>query len=60
MSSNVHVGKKYFKNDEIGTPFCIVIDRTTIENGRLTVRRREDFQQVYFIWMMLFKAWESL
>ena len=31
------IGKKYVRNDEIGTPYCVTIDYETIENVANTV-----------------------
>lgn len=37
---NANVGKRYRRQDEIGTPFCIVIDYDTLEGKGVTVRDR--------------------
>jgi glycyl-tRNA synthetase len=39
------VGKRYAKNDEIGTPYCITVDFDSINNGDVTVRDRNTMRQ---------------
>lgn len=39
------IGKRYRRQDEIGTPFCITIDYETLENNTVTVRNRDTMQQ---------------
>ena len=40
-----NIGKRYRKQDEIGTPECIVIDFDTLENNSVTVRNRDTTEQ---------------
>ena len=40
------IGKRYAKQDEIGTPWCITIDKETISDGLVTVRDRNTTVQV--------------
>lgn len=40
-----NVGKRYRRQDEIGTPFCVTIDYDTLENQTVTVRNRDTMQQ---------------
>lgn len=40
------VGKRYAKADEIGVPYCVTIDYTTLEDSTVTVRFRNDTKQV--------------
>jgi glycyl-tRNA synthetase len=42
---NGNIGKRYRRQDEIGTPFCIVIDFDTLENDMVTVRDRDTGEQ---------------
>lgn len=35
------IGKRYYRFDEIGTPYCLVVDNETIENWTVTVRDRD-------------------
>jgi glycyl-tRNA synthetase len=39
------VGRRYRRQDEIGTPFCVTIDGQTLEDGTVTVRDRDTMQQ---------------
>ncbi|MCL2371412.1 glycine--tRNA ligase [Candidatus Saccharibacteria bacterium] len=40
-----NIGKRYAKQDEIGTPKCVVIDFETLEDDTVTVRHRDDASQ---------------
>lgn len=42
---NGNIGKRYRRQDEIGTPYCVVIDFQTLEDGTLTVRNRDTTEQ---------------
>ncbi len=39
------IGKRYRRQDEVGTPFCITVDFDTQENNTVTVRDRDTMQQ---------------
>jgi glycyl-tRNA synthetase len=39
------VGRRYARNDEIGTPFCITIDGESLEKKDVTIRNRDDGSQ---------------
>ncbi len=39
------IGKRYRRQDEIGTPCCITVDFDTLETGTVTVRDRDTMQQ---------------
>ncbi|MDE5691476.1 MAG: glycine--tRNA ligase, partial [Alistipes sp.] len=39
------VGKRYRRQDAIGTPFCITVDGQTAEDGTVTVRHRDSMEQ---------------
>jgi glycyl-tRNA synthetase len=41
-----NIGKRYRRQDVIGTPFCITIDDETINNGTVTVRDRDTMEQI--------------
>lgn len=41
-----NIGKRYRRQDEIGTPYCVTIDHQTLEDGTVTVRDRDTMQQV--------------
>ena len=42
---NGNIGKRYRRQDEIGTPYCIVIDFDTLENDTVTIRDRDTTEQ---------------
>ena len=42
---NGNIGKRYRRQDEIGTPYCVVIDFQTLEDGTVTVRERDTTEQ---------------
>ena len=39
------VGRRYRRQDEIGTPFCITVDGETLENDTVTIRERDTMKQ---------------
>jgi len=39
------IGKRYRRNDALGTPFCLTIDYETIEDGAVTIRERDTMTQ---------------
>lgn len=42
---NGNIGKRYRRQDEIGTPYCVVIDFDTLEDDTVTVRDRDTTEQ---------------
>lgn len=40
------IGKKYRRQDEIGTPWCLVVDYQTLEDDTVTIRDRDTMSQV--------------
>ncbi len=40
------IGKRYRRQDEIGTPYCVTVDFETLENNTVTVRERDSMAQV--------------
>ena len=40
------IGKRYRRQDEIGTPFCVTIDFDTLENDTVTIRDRDSMEQI--------------
>jgi glycyl-tRNA synthetase len=42
---NGNIGKRYRRQDEIGTPYCVVIDFDTLEDNTVTVRDRDTTEQ---------------
>ena len=46
FDDNGNVGKRYRRQDEIGTPFCVTVDFDTIEkDNTVTVRERDSMEQ---------------
>ena len=39
------IGKRYRRQDAIGTPLCVTVDHQTLEDGMVTVRHRDSMQQ---------------
>jgi glycyl-tRNA synthetase len=39
------IGKRYRRQDAIGTPFCVTVDHQTLEDGTVTIRERDSMQQ---------------
>ncbi len=39
------IGKRYRRQDEIGTPFCVTVDFDSLEDHKITVRERDSMQQ---------------
>jgi glycyl-tRNA synthetase len=39
------IGRRYRRQDEIGTPFCLTIDHQSVEDGTLTLRDRDSLSQ---------------
>ena len=46
LDANKSIGRRYARVDEIGIPWAITVDHTTLEDGSVTVRRRDDQEQV--------------
>ena len=40
------VGRRYRRQDEAGTPFCITVDTQTLEDQSVTIRERDSMEQV--------------
>lgn len=40
------IGRRYARNDEIGTPFCITIDEKSLKNKDITIRERDSKKQI--------------
>src|SRR5690606_3180608 len=39
------IGKRYRRQDAIGTPFCITVDHQTLEDNMVTIRHRDSMEQ---------------
>jgi glycyl-tRNA synthetase len=46
--SGSNIGKLYRRQDEIGTPYCITVDFTTLDDGCVTIRDRDSLDQTRF------------
>ena len=44
--SSTSIGKRYSRNDELGTPFGVTIDFDTVKTDTLTLRERDSTKQV--------------
>ncbi len=42
---NGNIGKRYRRQDEIGTPYCVTVDFDTLEDNTVTVRNRDTTEQ---------------
>ena len=40
------IGKRYRREDEIGTPYCVTVDFDTLEDNAVTIRARDTMEQV--------------
>ena len=45
FDDNGNVGKRYRRQDEIGTPYCVTVDFDSLEDGKVTVRDRDSMAQ---------------
>ena len=45
FDDNGNIGKRYRRQDEIGTPFCITVDFDTLTDGMVTIRERDSGKQ---------------
>ncbi len=41
-----NIGKRYYSQDEIGTPFCVTIDFDTLNDNTITIRERDSMEQI--------------
>ncbi len=42
---NQSIGRRYRRQDEIGTPFCVTVDGDTLQDGTVTLRERDSMSQ---------------
>lgn len=45
FDDNGNIGKRYRRQDEIGTPYCLTVDFDSLEQGDVTVRERDSMKQ---------------
>ena len=41
-----NIGKRYRRQDAIGTPYCICVDDNTLQNNTVTIRDRDTMEQI--------------
>ena len=46
MDSSRSIGRRYARVDEIGVPWAVTIDHDSLEDGTVTIRRRDDQKQI--------------
>merc|ERR1711920_1099704 len=44
--SGATIGRRYARNDELGIPFAVTIDFTTLEDSTVTMRERDSMEQI--------------
>lgn len=45
FDDNGNIGKRYCRQDEIGTPYCVTVDFQTLEDETVTLRNRDTTKQ---------------
>lgn len=40
------IGKRYRRQDEIGTPYCVAVDRQSLDDRTVTIRERDTMTQI--------------
>jgi glycyl-tRNA synthetase len=53
FDDNGSIGKRYRRQDEIGTPFCITVDETSLLDSTVTIRLRDTKEQIRMKWQEL-------
>jgi glycyl-tRNA synthetase len=54
-----NIGKRYYAQDEIGTPWCVTIDYETLKDDQVTVRERDSMKQTRVAISQLEKYFEE-
>lgn len=49
-SQKLKIGKRYFRHDEIGTPWCVTVDYQSLEDETVTIRDRDTGEQKRVNW----------
>ncbi|KAG1177682.1 hypothetical protein G6F70_001396 [Rhizopus microsporus] len=49
-SQKLKIGKRYYRHDEIGTPWCITVDYQSLEDDTVTIRERDTGEQQRMHW----------
>ena len=45
MMKKMLVGRRYRRQDAIGTPYCVTVDHQTLEDNSVTIRHRDTMKQ---------------
>ncbi|MEK9130016.1 MAG: His/Gly/Thr/Pro-type tRNA ligase C-terminal domain-containing protein, partial [Patescibacteria group bacterium] len=45
FDDNGNIGKRYRRQDEIGTPYCVTVDFDSLEKNNVTIRDRDTMEQ---------------
>merc|ERR1712023_2224 len=45
-SSSTSIGRRYARADELGVPFCLVVDTDTLQDNTITLRERDTMAQI--------------
>ena len=46
MDTSRSIGRRYARADEIGVPWAITVDHSSLEDNTVTIRRRDDQMQI--------------
>jgi len=46
MDTSKSIGRRYARADEIGVPWAVTVDHTSLEDDTITIRRRDDQIQI--------------
>ncbi|RUP12817.1 glycyl-tRNA synthetase [Jimgerdemannia flammicorona] len=49
-AQNLKIGKRYYRHDEIGTPWCVTVDFESVKDGKVTIRERDSGEQMRVRW----------
>ncbi|KAI8089098.1 glycyl-tRNA synthetase [Halteromyces radiatus] len=49
-SQKLKIGKRYYRHDEIGTPWCVTVDYQSLEDDTVTIRDRDSGEQRRLPW----------
>ncbi|ORX57659.1 glycyl-tRNA synthetase, partial [Hesseltinella vesiculosa] len=49
-AQSLKIGKRYYRHDEIGTPWCVAIDYQSLEDSTVTIRQRDTGEQHRLPW----------
>ncbi|KAI8051090.1 glycyl-tRNA synthetase [Gilbertella persicaria] len=52
-SQKLKIGKRYYRHDEIGTPWCVTVDYQSLEDETVTVRDRDTGEQQRLHWKQI-------